>query len=82
MFRSHLTYPHVASDAHTIALSGNEALSDDGGALPGMGADPAVPQIPAPTSGNSDMIKRILLIGGIAAVVFLVLKHLNKKSEI
>ncbi len=80
MFRSHLTYPHVASDAHTIALSDDGS----GSALPGMGeigADaPAVPQIPAPLSDGGDLLKRMMVIGGIALVVFLILKQLNKKS--
>ncbi len=79
MFRSHLTYPHVASDQHTIALSDDGS----GGAMPGMGAvdeAPAVPQIPAPLTGNGDLIKRLLVIGGIAAVVYLVLRQMNKKS--
>ncbi len=78
MFRSHLTYPHVASDQHTIALSG------DGGAMPGMGAvsdQAAVPQIPAAAPDSGDLIKRLMLIGGVAAIIFLLLKHLNKKSD-
>jgi hypothetical protein len=81
VFRSHLTYPHVASDKHTIALSG------DDGSMPGMGIgavddQAAVPQIPAAVPDSGDLIKRLLLIGGVAAIVFLLLKHLNKsKSE-
>lgn len=82
MFRSHLTYPHVASDKHTIGVSG-----DPSGALPGMGddgvaADPSLsqPQIPAPIGDGSTLIKQLLLIGGIATVVYLILWHLHKKS--
>lgn len=78
MFRSHLTYPHVASDKHSLALSG-----DPSGALPGMGdvgADPApVPQIPAPLTGTGDLLKRLMVIGGIAVVVYLILKQVTKK---
>ncbi len=80
MFRSHLTYPHVASDAHTIALSGDES----GSALPGMSgmgeAAAPVPEIPAPLTSTGDLLKRIMVVGGIAVIVFLILKQLNKKS--
>lgn len=77
MFRSHLTYPHVASDQHTIALSGDES----GSAMPGMGEVGAdVPQIPAPLTDSGDLLKRLMVIGGIAVVVFLILKQMNKKS--
>lgn len=69
--RSHLDFPHVASGtSHLPAANG----------VAGMGADVAT-SVPAPVPTGGDLLKRALIVGGIAVVVFLVLRELQKRSK-
>lgn len=75
--RSHLDFPHVASGTSHLTTASQSARSSD---LAGIGADVAT-SVPAPIATTSDLLKRALLIGGIALVVYLVMRQMQKQSK-
>ncbi len=68
--QSHLDQHHHAS---TEQLAG------------GVGADVAqqtvAPSVPAPMPTGSDLLKKALVVGGIALIVFFVLRELAKRAK-
>lgn len=79
---------------HQSHLDGNPVASEHHlpSSMPGMGADPAPadptaapPSIPAPLPLTSKLpfgitLKQLALAGGVAVLVFLVLRHVMKKK--
>jgi hypothetical protein len=78
MFQSHLSMTPFGRPADTAHDDATAVMAgEENGQLNGMGADPAVPA-PVPASGS--MMNKLLIIGGIAVVVFLIMRQMNKKG--
>jgi hypothetical protein len=69
--RSHLDFPHVAS--------GTSHLPAANGGMAGVGADVAT-SVPAPVAASNDLLKRVAIVGGVALLVFLLLRQLQKSK--